>query len=197
MNDILSIASDNDLIENFMDTDIQPKLQTITDWLQAEFGTIRTGQATPVLLDSVRVDSYGAIVSLQHVASVGIEDARTLRVAPWDASQVATIEAAIRDADLGVSVMSDSGGVRVIFPELTTERRQQLTKLAKAKFEDARVRVRGVRDEEMKRLDQQCKAGAISEDEKFSAREVIQTAVDTCNRSLESLYLKKEAELSL
>jgi ribosome recycling factor len=179
----------------FMDSALTQKLAAIQERLQAEFSTIRTGQATPALLDGVRVMSYGAPMPLNQVATVGIEDARTLRIAPWDTGQVSAIETAIRDADLGVSVMSDSAGVRVKFPELTAERREQLSKLAKAKLEEARVAVRGARDEEMKRLDAAHKAGDLSEDERFAGREEVQKAVDAANQTLEAQYLKKDAEL--
>jgi ribosome recycling factor len=113
----------------------------------------------------------------------------------WDKSAVSAIEKAIREADLGISTVSDSDGVRVIFPELTADRRTQLMKLAKAKLEDARISVRGVRDEIMKSLDKQQKDGDISEDERFSQKEKVQTQVDATNRALEALFDKKEAEL--
>jgi len=178
-----------------MNFDSKKRLEDIIDWLQKEFAGVRTGQANPGLLDGVRVDSYGTRVSLQQVGSVGIEDARTLRVSLWDASQVAAVEKAIRDADLGVSVVGDSSGLRVIFPELTSERRTQLMKLAKSKQEDARVSVRSVRDEAMKALEAAFKASEISEDDKFSGKDKIQKNVEETNNKLESLFLKKEKEL--
>lgn len=148
-----------------------------------------------MLLDAVKVESYGSYMPINQVGSVNIEDARTLRISVWDKSAVSAIEKAIREADLGISTASDSDGVRVIFPELTSERRLQLMKLAKAKLEDARISVRGVRDEIMKSLDKQQKDGDISEDEKFTHKEKVQSQVDTTNRSLEALFDKKEAEL--
>lgn len=179
-----------------MDDTIKSRLAGAVEWLQKEFSGIRTGQATPALLDSVRVESYGAHLPIQQLGSVGTEDARTLRVSVWDASQVATVEKAIRDADLGVSVVADSSGLRVIFPELTGERRQQLVKLAKAKMEEARVAVRGVRDDAMKAIDAAEKAGDMSQDEKFSAKEEVQKQVDATNRTLEARYGEKEQEIS-
>jgi ribosome recycling factor len=134
-------------------------------------------------------------MSLQQVGSIGIEDVRTLRVVPWDASQVVAIEKAIRDADLGVSVVTDSSGLRVIFPELTSERRTQLLKLAKNKLEDARISVRSVRDDEMKEIERQFKANEIAEDDKFTLKENVQKAVEETNNSLESLFTSKEREL--
>lgn len=176
--------------------DFEKRLKEIENWLIGEYASIRTGQATPALLDGVRVESYGSQMQINQVASVGAEDARTLRVSPWDAGLIKGIETAIRDADLGVSVVTDSSGLRVIFPELTGERRTQLLKLAKSKLEDGRVSVRAARDEIMKEIDKQEKDGEISEDEKFTQKERVQEAVDASNRTLESLYDKKEAEIN-
>ncbi len=176
--------------------DFESKLQAVVTWLTGEFSGIRTGQATPALLDGVKVESYGSAMSLNQVSSIGIEDARTLRISPWDQSLVKAIETAIRDADFGVSVVADSSGVRVIFPELTGERRTQLQKLAKSKLEDARVRVRGVRDEMMKSIDKEEKEGGMGEDEKFAKKEAVQKRVDATNATLESQYLKKEEEIT-
>lgn len=178
-----------------MDIDIKQRLQETKEWLQKEYAGIRTGQANPGLLDGIRVQSYGTLVQLNQVGSIGIEDARTLRLSLWDSSQVSAVEQAIRDADLGISVVTDSSGVRVIFPELTVERREQLLKLAKNKLEDARIAVRAVRDEAMKSIDKLEKNGDISEDEKFSQKESVQQAVDVVNRELELLFAQKEQEL--
>jgi ribosome recycling factor len=182
-----------------MNIDITAFAQRAADvhaWLEKEFSTIRTGQATPTLLDSVKVESYGAQMTLQQLATVGVEDARTLRISPWDSSQVVTVEKAILDADLGLSVVYTDGSLRVIFPELTGERRQQLVKLAKQKHEDARVSLRSVRDEQMKAIDAAEKNGDISEDEKFSAREAVQKVVDEKNNQLDGMYKRKEERIS-
>jgi ribosome recycling factor len=172
------------------------KLKEVVEWLQKEYASIRTGQATPALLDGVKVESYGSMMPINQVASVGVEDARTLRVSPWDASMVAVIEKAIKEADLGVSVATDSSGLRVIFPELTSERREQLFKLAKSKLEDARITVRSVRDEANKDIDKAFKAGDMGEDEKFSGKDKIQSEVDQTNKKLEEIFSTKEAELA-
>jgi ribosome recycling factor len=113
----------------------------------------------------------------------------------WDNSVVAAVERSIRDADLGVSVSADSAGVRVIFPDLTTERRMQLVKLAKSKLEEARVTVRSVRDDVMKEIDAAHKAGEIGEDDKFTKRDAVQKNVDLTNRTLEAHFEKKEEEI--
>ena len=176
--------------------DFESRMNDVAQWLISEFAGIRTGQATPTLLDGVKVESYGSYMALNQVASLGIEDARTLRVSPWDQSLVKAIETAIRDANFGVSVMADSSGVRVAFPELTGERRTQLLKIAKSKLEDARVSIRSARDEVMKSLEKKQKDGDMSEDEKFAKKEDIQKKVDAANRTLDAHYAKKEAEIS-
>ncbi len=182
-----------------MNIDITAFTQRTSDvctWLEKEFSAIRTGQATPALLDSVKVESYGAHMTLQQLATIGVEDARTLRISPWDASQVAAVERAIIDANLGLSVVNSDGSVRVIFPELTGERRQQLVKLAKQKHEDARVSLRAVRDEQMKVIDNAQKEGELSEDEKFSAREAVQKVIDEKNNALDNMFKRKEESIS-
>jgi len=180
-----------------MDSDLDKKIQEIKEWMQKEFSGIRTGQASPALLDSVKVESYGAFMPLNQVGTVGVEDARTLRVSIWDASVVGAAEQSIRDADLGVSIVADSSGLRVIFPELTSERRDQLLKLAKSKLEDARISVRAVRDEAMKAIERSEKDGDISEDDKFAKKDVVQSGVDKINRTLDELFAKKESELKI
>ncbi len=171
------------------------RLTESKEWLTKEFSAIRTGRATPAFLDMVHVESYGARVSLNQVGSVGNEDARTLRVSLWDTGQIKHVEKAIMDANLGVSVMSDDKGIRVIFPELSSERRVQLMKLAKAKLEDARVAIRKARDEAMKDIDAKEKEGDMGEDEKFALKEAVQKRIDTANKNFDELLSRKETEI--
>lgn len=177
-----------------IDFDVRGK--EILEWLNTEYSGIRTGQATPALLDNIKVESYGSMMPLNQVGSVGVEDARTLRISLWDAGGVTAVETALREADLGVSIATDSSGLRVIFPELTSDRRVQLIKLAKSKLEEARVSVRSARDEIMKDLEKQQKDGDIGEDDKFTQKEAVQKKVDAINTQLEGLYDQKEAEVS-
>ena len=168
----------------------------VVGWLQKEFASVRTGRATPTLLDGVQVESYGVNVPLQQVGSVGIEDARTLRVTPWDQSGIQSIEKAINEANLGVSVVTDEKGLRVIFPELTSERREQLLKLAKTKLEDARVSLRQARDEVAREVDAQIKTADISKDDGFRAKEELQKRVDKKNEELAAMLDRKEKEIN-
>ena len=165
----------------------------IVDWLQKELGTVRTGRATPTLLDSVQVESYGARVPITQVGTVGVEDPRTLRINIWDKGQVKAVEKAITEANLGLSVVVDDKGLRVIFPELTGERREQLLKLAKSKLEESRVSLRSARDEANKKLE----AAELSEDDRKRAKEDLQKRVDAKNAELGGFFEDKEREVRL
>ena len=161
------------------------------DWLSVELQGLRTGRATPTLLDGVSVEVYGSRMKLKEVANLTVEDARTLYVNPWDKGQVKAIEKAVMVADLGVSVGSDDKGIRVSFPELTAERRTQLTKLVRGKLEEARVALRGARTKAIADIE---KSDASEDDEKRFKAEV-QKIVDEANKALETIAEKKETEL--
>jgi len=168
---------------------------TIIDWLKSEYRSIQTGRATPQVLDLVHIDMYGSRTPLAHAAGITIEDPRTIRVAPWDKSVVGLMEKAINDADLGLSVSSDAEGLRVHFPSLTTETRTKLVKLLKDRLEDARVRVRALREETNRAIDTDEKEGLFGEDDKRKYRDELQKIVDTTNVELEDLFHKKEKEV--
>ncbi|MDE2038033.1 MAG: ribosome recycling factor [Patescibacteria group bacterium] len=165
------------------------------EWLKKEMGQIRTGQASPSVLDGVKVEAYGAPMALKEVASVMIEGARTLRIAPWDRAQIKEIEKAITKADLGLSVVVDDQGVRVNFPELTSDRRKDIAKAAKDKLEDAKKQVRGHRDSVIKDLQAKEKAGGFGKDDIFRLKNDIQKLIDESNKRLEEAYEKKEKEI--
>lgn len=174
----------------------QQKLKAVEDWLKGEFSGIRSGQATPAILDGVRVESYGSMMPMNQVASISIEDTKTLRVSPWDKGNIKAIEKAISEADLGLSTSSDGEGVRVHFPDLTAERRTQLNKLVGQKLEEARVRTRHERDEVWNDIQKQEKAGELSEDDRFRAKEEMEKITKEMNAVLEELAQRKEEELA-
>ncbi|MES2470705.1 MAG: ribosome recycling factor [Patescibacteria group bacterium] len=165
------------------------------EWLKKEFQTIRTGQASPAILDAVKVESYGSHVPVSQVGSVAIEGPRSIRIAPWDLTLVKEIEKAIMVANLGVSVSIDDKGLRVNFPELTEERRIQITKIAKEKLEEAKKQIRGHRDDVMKDLQGKEKDGSLGKDEVFKGKGDAQKIVDEANKKLEEAYQKKEKEI--
>lgn len=171
------------------------KIAETQDWLKGELASIQTGRATAMMLDSIRVDSYGSKMPINQVASITTEDARTLRIVPWDTDMIQTIESAIRDGDLGLGVSVDDQGLRVSFPELTTETRDRYVKLVHAKREEARVSVRGARDDVWNDIQRQEKSGDISEDEKFTYKEEMEKITKEGNEELEAISSRKETEI--
>lgn len=168
----------------------------VEEWLKREFSNIRTGRATPAILDSVKVEAYGSDMTITALASVAVEDARMLRITPWDATVTKSIEKAIQTSDLGLSVTVDDKGLRVVFPDLTSDRRASFIKLAKQKLEDAKISMRGEREKVLKDIDKQEKEGEISEDEKFRLKTELQKILDDSARVLEELFVKKEKEIA-
>jgi len=176
--------------------DLKQKISDTQVWLKKEYMGIRTGRATPALLDSIQVDSYGAQLPISQVASVGVEDACTLKITPWDVSQSKEIEKAITRADIGVSVVTDEKGIRVIFPELTSERREQLLKLMNDKREDARVSLRGARDETWSEIQKKEKEKEVGEDDKFRFKEEMEKMIQDAHIGLDAIVERKEKEIA-
>lgn len=176
--------------------DLKAGIKSTEEWLKAEFSGIRTGRATPAILDSVMVEAYGALMPINQVGSISVEDARMIRVTPWDMSLAKAVEKAIMLADLGLSLAVDEKGVRISFPDLTSDRRVALVKLAKQKLEDARITLRGEREKTIKDIERREKEGEISEDDKFRLKTELQKYVDEGSKALEELLTKKEKEIS-
>ncbi|KKS23976.1 MAG: Ribosome recycling factor [Candidatus Nomurabacteria bacterium GW2011_GWC2_41_8] len=160
-----------------------------------EYNQLNIGRASPMVLDGVSVESYGSFVPLKNVASVSIEDPKTLRIAPWDKSQIKNIEKAIAGANLGLSAATDDLGIRVIFPQLTTETRQTLVKVLKEKLEESRITVRREREKLLEDIETKETEGKMTEDERFRAKEELQKIINETNGSLEVIFEKKEKEV--
>lgn len=174
--------------------DLNPFKQEVKqaqEWLAKEYSQIHTGRASPALLDGVNVEAYGAYQPLKNVASTSIEDPKTLRIVPWDKAQIKDVERALYAADLGFSIAVDDAGIRVIIPALTTETRQKLVKIAKERYEDARITVRKAREATLSDF----KELKLPEDVMRNAKDDVQALVDAANNELESLFEKKEADI--
>ena len=177
-------------------TPFKQGLKETEEWLKREFGSIRTGRATPAILDGIKVEAYGSPMTVTQVASIAVEDPRTLRITPWDMSLVKAVEKGITTSDLGLSGSVDDKGLRVIFPELTSDRRAGFIKLAKQKLEDARITIRGEREKVLKDIDKKEKEGGMGEDEKFRLKAELQKMLDEAGKVLEDIFDKKEKEIS-
>lgn len=171
------------------------KIKDIENWLSKELSVIRTGRATPTILDFVQVDAYGSRMPVKEVANILVEDVKTVRVEPWDQNLIKNIEKAINDSNLGLSLSPFEKGLRVIFPDLTSERREQFIKVVKGKLEESRISVRSLRDKVLKAVDEKEKSGALSKDDKFRLKEELQKIVDDANVRLEDQAQKKEMEI--
>ena len=176
-------------------SNFKTELKKIEDFLIKEYSQLNIGRASPMALDGLFVESYGSRVPLKNVASISIEDPKTLRIAPWDKSQIKEIEKAIKAANFGLSVATDDLGIRVIFPQLTTESRQTLVKVLKEKLEEARIAARRERERIWDDVQIEEKKGKLTEDEKFSAKEELQKIIDETNRNLEAGFERKQKEV--
>ncbi len=171
------------------------ELKKVGEFLSKEYSQLNIGRASPMILDGVSVESYGSYVPLKNVASISIEDPKTLRIAPWDKSQIKTIEKAIIGSNLGLSVATDDLGIRVIFPQLTTETRQTLVKVLKEKLEEQRITARKERERVWDEIQKMEKEGKMTEDEMFRAKEELQKIITETNDNLEATFNKKEKEV--
>ena len=172
-------------------SNFKTEIKKIEEWLQNEFIGIHTGRATPAVLDSVQVESYGAKGPISNVASISTKDARTLHIVPWDKGLIKDIENALRVSNLNLSVSVDENGIYASFPELTSENREMLAKLVHQKLEDARIAVKKAREEVWNTIQEQEKNKEISEDEKFTYKDELQKLVDEANKSLEEMAKSK------
>ena len=154
--------------------ELKQNLKNIEEWVSKEFSNIRTGRATPSILDSVKVESYGSMMKIQEVATVASEDARTLRI---------------------LSVSVDDKGLRVSFPPLTTESRTSFVKVAKQKLEEAKIKVRQERNRLIEDLEKKKKSGEMGEDDVMRSKNEVEKIIKEANDNLEKHFSKKESEI--
>ncbi|CAB4823991.1 MAG: ribosome recycling factor [Actinobacteria bacterium] len=171
------------------------KMDKALEHTQSQFSTVRTGRATPALVDRLLVTYYGAEVPLQQLATFQVPEARVLVVKPHDRASLAAIEKAIRDSDLGVSPSNDGVIIRLALPALTEERRKEYVKVAKNMGEDGRVAVRNVRRDARKALESMEKAHEISSDDLDRAEKELEKITHDHVEAIDKALVKKEAEL--
>ncbi len=175
--------------------ELKEGIKGVEEWLTNELSLIRTGRATPVILDSLQVEAYGSRMGIKELANIVVEDARSIRVEPWDATVGKAIEKAIITSNLGLSTAPFEKGVRIIFPELTGERREQLVKVTKQKLEEARVTLRSLRDKTWNDIQAKEKEGGMGEDDKFRLKDEMQKLVDDAGNKLEEVSERKTGEI--
>ena len=162
---------------------------------ETELTTIRTGKATPALLDSVKVDYYGAKVPLKQVANVTVPDSKLITVQPWEKPLIGEIVKAIQTSNLGLNPQSDGGFIRIPLPPLTEERRRELVKAVKHMVEEAKVAIRNVRRDAIEKLKKLEKDHAITEDDLHRSQKEIQDLTDKSIEEIEKVLAAKEKEI--
>ena len=163
--------------------------------LEEEYGAIRAGRANPRILDRIQVDYYGTPTSLQGVANISVPEARMIQIQPWDAGLIKDIEKAILASDLGLTPANDGKVIRLVFPELTEERRKELAKDIKKKGEGAKVAIRNIRRDANDMIKKQLKASEISEDEQKGAEDDIQKLTDEFIAKVDNMVDEKSKEI--
>jgi ribosome recycling factor len=173
----------------------EEKMEKAVEVAKADFGSIRTGRAAPSMFSKIVIDYYGALTPLPQLASISIPEARMAVVKPYDGSQLGALEKAIRDSDLGVNPTNDGSLIRVVFPQLTEERRRDMVKVARHKGEDAKVSIRNVRRKAKEELDRLVRDGEVGEDEGRRAEKELDETTQKYVHHVDDLMKHKEAEL--
>ncbi len=173
----------------------EDKMEKSLSNLQDEYTAIRAGRANPRILDRIQVDYYGTMSPLQSVANISVPEARMIQIQPWDASLIKDIEKAILASDLGLTPANDGKAIRLVFPELTEERRKELVKDVKKKGEAAKVAIRNIRRDANDAVKKEAKSGDISEDEQKQQEDRIQKMTDKYVASVDDLIHSKSDEV--
>ena len=175
--------------------EFESKMKKTAEVLKTQLASVRAGRANAAVLDQITVDYYGVPTPIQQVASVSVPDPRSLLLQPWDASVLKGIEKAILASELGINPQNDGRAIRLVFPQLTEERRKELAKQVKKYGEEAKVAVRNIRREAIDKFKKQQKASEITEDDYKTVEKDIQKLTDDYIKEVEGIADKKEKEL--
>lgn len=174
---------------------IKSELEQIVNQFQGELSKLRTGRASPAMIEDIKVDYYGTLTSLKGLAQITVPEPRQLVVQTWDKNALAPAEKAIRDAGLGLNPTNEGDKLRITIPQLTEERRKEMIKIVGKEAEQAKIRVRNLREDALKELKKQEEAGQISEDERFRRQEALQKTVDEYNAKIKIAAETKEQDM--
>ncbi|MCM1335776.1 MAG: ribosome recycling factor [Bacteroides sp.] len=173
----------------------EQKMEKCIKSLENEFSTIRAGRANPAILDKIQVDYYGVPTAINAMAAVSVSEARILLIQPWDASSLKAIEKAIIASDVGITPTNDGKALRLVFPQLTEERRKELSKQVKKYGEEAKVTVRNCRRDAMDKFKAMKKNSEITEDDVKDCEKKIQTLTDKYCDKIDAVCAEKEKEI--
>jgi ribosome recycling factor len=175
--------------------DAQRRMDRSVEAAHSEFGTLRTGRASPTLLDRIQIDYYGQQTPLKQLATISAPEPRMLTIQPFDPGSVSTIERAIQESDLGLTPSNDGKLIRLPIPQLTEERRKELVKVVRGMAEDGKVAVRNVRRDAIHHLKELVDNGEVGSDEEHRAEERVQKLTDEHVQEIDELLKRKEAEI--
>lgn len=175
---------------------IKPELEKTLEHLKGETRKLRTGRATPSLVEDIEVNCFGSKMPLKQLAAISTSGPRQIVIQPWDDSYIQPIEEAISKSDLGASPVVDKNIIRISLPELTEDYRKELLKLLSEKKEEVRQTIRRWREEAWKEVQEKTESGEIREDDKFRAKEELQKLIDEYNQKAEEVVESKKKEIS-
>ena len=185
---------ENEILEEIFLT-LEDKLEKAVNVLKSDYASIRAGRANPHVLDKLQVEAYGGMSPLQQLGNVSVADARCLVISPWDKSLLKSIEKAIQGSDIGINPTNDGNVIRLVFPELTEERRRDLVKQVKKMGEDSKVAARNIRREAMDGIKKLKTGKEISEDLASNSEQDVEKQVVKCIEEIDKTVAAKEKEL--
>ena len=173
----------------------EQKMTKAVEVMTAEFKGIRSGRATPALVENIRVEYYGAPTPLKQIATISIPEARLIIIKPYDATSLGTIEKSILKSDIGITPANDGKLIRLAVPHLSEERRKQLTKVSKDTSEKAKIAVRNIRRDALHQVDEEEKKKTLTEDDKFRLKDELQKLTEKYEKQIDDLLVKKNKEI--
>jgi len=182
------------VIEDFI-SDATSRMDKSVEATHEHFNSVRTGRATPALLDRISIEYYGTPTPLKNMATINAPEPRMLTIQPFDPTQIKSIEKAIQESDLGLTPSNDGKLIRLPIPQLTEERRKELVKVVRQMAEEGKVAVRNVRRDTMKHLEELVKKGDVGDDEERAAEGRVQKLTDDHVHKIDDLLKRKEAEI--
>lgn len=174
---------------------IKPDLEKTIEYLKGELNKLRVGRATPAMVEDLEIECYGQKMSLKQLSNISTPQPRLIVIQPWDKSILGGIEKGISRSSLGLAPIVDGDLIRITIPQLSEERRKELTKILSEKVEEARISIRHKREEAWKEIQEREKAGEIREDDKFRGKDELQKVVDEYNEKVEEMRKNKEQEI--
>ena len=176
--------------------EFKEKMQKTCEVLSSQFSSVRAGRANAAVLDQISVEYYGTPTPIQQIGTISSPDPRTLMIQPWDSSMLKPIEKAIQTSELGINPQNDGRVIRLVFPQLTEERRKEMGKQVRKYGEDAKVAIRNIRRDAMDKLKKQQKASEITEDDLKNLEKDLQKLTDDYIKEVDKLVEKKDKELN-